>query len=431
MPFEHKWAQAYALTAWVTAVIAFLASKDCAILAAGSVLFSHAFLIATGTENEEPLRRLLGPGNILGLYGVYTFFIISGFLLAHSLARDPSILRFSINRILRIYPGFLFCILLTAVLLGPMGSTLDWSAYISRSEVASYVTSAFWCVCDPESLPGVYAYEGVDNVSRINGSLWSLSFEVLSYVMLVWFWLALRKIEAVAAAFILLSVGTAVEPAVYQTFQGVAYTLPYFAGGVVMCVVYQRIGLSARVAAGCAVLLLASAVFGLQRQAYAVVGAYLVVFLGNRANVGSSLASHVGDLSYGTYLFGWPIERLVKQYVSTESPWLLMAIAGPLVLAIAAVSFHFVERPALTLKRSIANFVDATLIIPDQEERRTITVAATLTFLIAALVMLLVDTHWWLATRGLAEVIMWSATGAIMARAILRVVRLWTRRSSG
>ena len=59
------------------------------LAAATSVLFSHAFLIAEGTDDSEPLRHLLGPGNIIGLYGVFTFFIISGFLLTRSLATGP------------------------------------------------------------------------------------------------------------------------------------------------------------------------------------------------------------------------------------------------------------------------------------------------------------------------------------------------------
>jgi peptidoglycan/LPS O-acetylase OafA/YrhL len=50
------------------------------LVAALSVIFSHAFLIATGSEDTEPFVRRLGPNNSVGLYGVFTFFIISGFL---------------------------------------------------------------------------------------------------------------------------------------------------------------------------------------------------------------------------------------------------------------------------------------------------------------------------------------------------------------
>src|SRR4051794_20970106 len=72
------------------------------LLAALAVLYSHAFPIANAYDTDEPLGRLLGIGNVLGVYGVYTFFIISGYLLAHSLERDGSGLRFALNRTLRI-----------------------------------------------------------------------------------------------------------------------------------------------------------------------------------------------------------------------------------------------------------------------------------------------------------------------------------------
>lgn len=51
------------------------------LIAAATVIFSHAFLIAEGIEDNEPLVRLLGPHNILGIYGVFIFFFASGFLL--------------------------------------------------------------------------------------------------------------------------------------------------------------------------------------------------------------------------------------------------------------------------------------------------------------------------------------------------------------
>ena len=63
------------------------------LLAAFAVIFSHSYLIATGTEADEPFVRLLGPRNIIGLYGVFAFFSISGFLLARSLSRNLRIPR--------------------------------------------------------------------------------------------------------------------------------------------------------------------------------------------------------------------------------------------------------------------------------------------------------------------------------------------------
>jgi peptidoglycan/LPS O-acetylase OafA/YrhL len=135
---------------------------------------------------------------------------------------------------------------------------------------------------------------------------------------------------------------------------GIAYTLPYFAAGIVMYSIYIRFGTSRTIAAVCLVLLMASAMFGAQQYAFAPLGAYLAVFVGMQPNVGSRIARRVGDLSYGIYLFGWPIEQLTQQFTGIRNGWALFACSLPLVLAVAALSWWTVERPFMRLKASRA-----------------------------------------------------------------------------
>src|SRR5688572_24255025 len=108
------------------------------LFAAIAVIFSHAFLIATGSEESEPFTMLLGRGNIAGLYGVFTFFIISGFLLARSLTSNPSAITYAVNRGLRILPAFLFCTVVVALVIGPLFSSMPARQYFSSPEVSSF-----------------------------------------------------------------------------------------------------------------------------------------------------------------------------------------------------------------------------------------------------------------------------------------------------
>ena len=86
---------------------------DCLRLAAAiSVLFSHAFLIAEGSQKHEPLVMLSGNQGILGLLGVFVFFTMSGFLVTQSFENGPSLRRFLAARLLRIYPGLVVCLLI-------------------------------------------------------------------------------------------------------------------------------------------------------------------------------------------------------------------------------------------------------------------------------------------------------------------------------
>src|SRR6266436_7051048 len=98
------------------------------LLAAISVIFSHSFLIAEGTQNNEPLILLTGNQSILGLAGVFVFFAISGFLVTQSFEQTANPLNFLAKRALRIFPGLFTVTLLSAFVLGPLVTNLSLGA---------------------------------------------------------------------------------------------------------------------------------------------------------------------------------------------------------------------------------------------------------------------------------------------------------------
>ena len=62
-------------------------------------------------------------------------------------------------------------------------------------------------------------------------------------------------------------------------------------------------------------------------------------------------ATRFGDLSYGLYIYGWPVEEAVIWSLGGRALWWqVFAIALPATAAIAFLSWHLVERPALRLK---------------------------------------------------------------------------------
>jgi peptidoglycan/LPS O-acetylase OafA/YrhL len=318
------------------------------LIAAVSVIFSHAFLIAEGTDENEPLRHVLGPGNTVGLYGVFTFFIISGFLLTRSLAANPDLIRFTVSRVLRIYPGFVFCTVLTALLFGSVLTGSDLLTYLTARETYTYINDAVSCLCDAWGAPFSFSHSTLPTV--INGSLWTLSFEVLSYVLLMWLWIILRRPALVAAGIAIFALASFI-PFAQSVMRGFAYTLPYFAGGVLMYAVFALFGTKRWIALICVASLCLSSLAGIQHYTFAIFGAYLVVFLGERPNPGSAFASRFGDWSYGIYLFGWPTEQIVQQLANTGSGLKLFLYSLPVTLGFAALSWFVIERPCLQLKQ--------------------------------------------------------------------------------
>src|SRR6516164_10015022 len=104
------------------------------LVAAASVVFSHSFLIAEGTQDHEPLIWLTGNQSILGLAGVFVFFAISGFLVTQSFEETGNAWRFLAKRALRIFPGLFITTLLSAFVLAPLVTTLPLGSYLMQAE---------------------------------------------------------------------------------------------------------------------------------------------------------------------------------------------------------------------------------------------------------------------------------------------------------
>jgi len=57
-----------------------------------------------------------------------------------------------------------------------------------------------------------------------------------------------------------------------------------------------------------------------------------------------------GDLSYGTYLYAFPVTQVWVQVLQPVSPWVVFLLSLATVLPLAWMSWHVVEQNALRLK---------------------------------------------------------------------------------
>ena len=151
------------------------------MIAATAVVISHAFPISLGMQAVEPLEPTLHFS--LGTLSVFTFFAISGFFISQSFDRRRSLIDFAAARVLRIYPGLLVTLLITALIIGPMFTTMPLISYFTDRDTALYVTRNLTLKWLQYDLPGVLR----DNpyTAIVNGSLWSLFYEVSCYILVV------------------------------------------------------------------------------------------------------------------------------------------------------------------------------------------------------------------------------------------------------
>jgi peptidoglycan/LPS O-acetylase OafA/YrhL len=319
-------------------------------LAALSVVFSHSFLIAEGSEANEWFVRITGNQCVLGLVGVFVFFVISGYLVTESWCRHPLAGGFALRRALRIYPGLVVNVLVCALLIGPLVSALPAAGYFAGPELREFLVKTITLNPGPLHLPGVlFADNSVGLL--INGSLWTLRYEVMMYGMIVLFGMA--RLLHLRTAIILTAIGIA---AVYfenwlkplGDLGEMAWFLGFFGSGMVLSFVRERLVFDWRYAVLAFLALVMFAWLGRLIMLFPLAGAYLVVWFARRHDPWLDYSKYCGDLSYGLYIYGWPAEQLVMYLSGGTAEW-WQVFFGSLAIALPAawLSWHGIEKWAL------------------------------------------------------------------------------------
>ena len=122
------------------------------LVAAASVIFSHAFLFSDGHIKNEPFFRLTG--ELIGTCGVLVFLIISGFLVTQSVKTSSSLREFAWKRFLRIYPAFGVCAIIGGFVIAPFFSELGIREYLSSFYGVKYVSKVLLLYTEHENSHG-------------------------------------------------------------------------------------------------------------------------------------------------------------------------------------------------------------------------------------------------------------------------------------
>ena len=317
------------------------------LVAATSVIFSHAFLLSENSQDHEPLMILTGGQTILGVVGVFVFFTISGYLVTQSFDTTPSPLVFLLKRALRVFPGLLLCLLVCVFVIGPLVTELPLAEYFGRREPYFFFLHNAVLDTDYNRLPGVVF--GPGNIGGIiNGPLWSLPCEVLMYLML--FALGACRLLTLPVGLALLGIGIlCLWFGVTDALGGAFWLMGFFAAGICGYRLREQLGgprfLTGRWALLAAFGLLLSVPARLFLVAFPIFGSYLAIWLALDPRLPPLRAARFGDLSYGLYIYGWPIEQCVVYFSGGRAPWWeVFGVALPLAAAAAFLSWHGIER---------------------------------------------------------------------------------------
>ena len=146
------------------------------VAAACTVLYDHHHVLS-----GLPEPQFFNFQHTFGGAAIIVFFVISGYLVTASWYNDPSFVRFSLRRILRIWPALIGVALLTAYGLGAWMTSLPLGRYWTHPSTFDYLWNTLTLRIQ-YMLPGVFADNPLPHTP--NGSLWTIPLEVRCYAVL-------------------------------------------------------------------------------------------------------------------------------------------------------------------------------------------------------------------------------------------------------
>lgn len=323
------------------------------------VIITHSYSLS-GVPEHDWLYQLSGGQWLFSYVGVRGFFALSGYLIFESLMRCKGLGDYFWKRCLRIFPAYWAVIFITVFAIGWWVSGWDASTYFGHASTWHYLKGNL-------SLQPMWGIEHVlsDNPypNALNGSLWTIRYEFLMYVILgsLYFVRNHRHILTIflgAICTILLLLQFTAPPSV------MTWTLPFF----VMDGYYiTELGLYFFIGSLLAHLKMASWPHKHWILALSTTFITLGIFLGGLAYTQFILLPlwalsfglmrtpyisdlrKIGDYSYGIYLWAFPIQQILQHFGDLNVLELCL-LAIPLSYAAGALSWHLIEKRALSYK---------------------------------------------------------------------------------
>ena len=319
-------------------------------LAALLVVTSHSFWLYGG---PYPELALFGD-TAIGTLAIYMFFVISGYLISASWQHSRGTLDFAAKRVIRVFPALIVAIMLTILLIGPLATTLPLAEYFSAGRTWQYLSNLLlWIQFD---LPGVFSANPFP--TTVNGSIWTLPFVMFMDITLVGLGLTgqfnrtviLTGFVSLALVHLILLPQLGIRS---HSLLNLFCLAMFFYAGVVLYLFRQYVPLTWKIALPLLALMVTSAGTALWPLMLGVGVPYLVIYAAHLDIPRLPRFGKYGDFSYGIYVFSFPLQQLMMLWIgpSKMSLGAFMALSYAGSIAIGVVSWHFLEKPALRLKR--------------------------------------------------------------------------------
>ena len=325
---------------------------------AGIVLVSHGCELSGFWDSSDgnfiALQKTIGSLSVMGFFG------ISGYLVTASWEKRKSLPGFVGNRLSRIFPAYLMCLVFVAAVIGPAlqigrGMSLKEYPLFEAQGALSYIYINSMLFVKQWSIGTVL--DGAPFPGSLNGSTWSIYPELTCYILTAFLGLTgvlgqNKIIPAILAGYlVLLNVAFVVDapgqpggtypalgPAILMTGKGPGFYLAYLTGSC-LWIFRDKYAMDRRSTCfliGCVVLHVKYG--GLKVVAPVILPAMLI-------SVSQSWTMSLKkDISYGVYLYHFPVYQLLAlSSWLRNNPLCFVVSGGVIATLLAMLSWNFVE----------------------------------------------------------------------------------------
>lgn len=298
--------------------------------------------------------------------GLCGFFTISGYFILNSLVTSKNIFSYLGKRCLRIFPALVVClvVVVAACSLFYAGDGSYWG----QKETYSFVWNNFALYPIQWTIPGVFE----DNfMATVNGSLWTLAPQFTLYLLIIALFFVRKHRPVIVGLTVIALVLCLTKNIVFAhkfahtdiCYIGVnsfARFAQFFAAGMLLqtrkCIRTDKARwITIGICASMSVVLLVTRTYvhSIEIQPLVMLCVSVIFIMVGEMywQPVSDVFKRVGDLSYGVYIYSFPIQQMIIASIPGIAPRTIMALTIVIVLPVAFASWRIIETPMLSLKK--------------------------------------------------------------------------------
>lgn len=321
------------------------------------VVVSHSFALAGVGESYQWLSKMTNHQINWASIGLNGFFVISGYFIFQSLERSKDLLDYFKKRFLRLFPA-LFVVLLLTIVLAPLVYKSE-IPFFKNNAVYTYLPNNISLYNFQSSIKGIFDGNAYHS---INGSLWTIRYEFSLYiaVALLFFFRTQKQLVTVILLFVF-TIFMLLYIFCLNRFGGSSlFGLQglhilnlgtfFISGSLLASLQFEKIKHKSVIFGISVLILMLSLYFNCYDSVKHLVFPIVILLIGFIPLPFIRAFGKFGDMSYGIYIYSFPIQQTLMYFFKLKT-YELLIFSVMLSIVFGYLSWHLIEKRALKYKR--------------------------------------------------------------------------------